>query len=30
VAAVVGIGFFALVRVAEMVFLHGRAAPSDA
>jgi NitT/TauT family transport system permease protein len=30
VAAAVGIGFFALVRVAEVVFLHGRAAPSDA
>ena len=30
VAAVVGIGFFALVRVAEVIFLRGRAAPSDA
>ena len=30
VAAVVGIGFFALVRAAEVVFLRGRAAPSDA
>jgi len=30
VAAVVGIGFFALVRVAEVLFLRGRAAPSDA
>ena len=30
VAAVVGIGFFALVRAAEVIFLRGRAAPSDA
>jgi len=30
VAAIVGIGFFALVRIAEVVFLRGRAAPSDA
>ena len=30
VAAVVGIGFFALVRVAEVVFLRGRVAASDA
>jgi NitT/TauT family transport system permease protein len=30
VAAAVGIGFFALVRVAEVLFLRGRAAPSDA
>ena len=30
VAAVVGIGFFALVRAAEVLFLRGRAAPSDA
>jgi len=30
VAAVVGIGFFALVRIAEVLFLRGRAAPSDA
>jgi NitT/TauT family transport system permease protein len=30
VAALVGIGFFALVRGAEMFFLRGRAAPSDA
>ena len=30
VAAVVGIGFFALVRVAEVLFLRGRVAPSDA
>jgi NitT/TauT family transport system permease protein len=30
VAAAVGIGFFALVRVAEVVFLRGRAAPADA
>ena len=30
VAAIVGIGFFALVRVAETVFLRGRVAPSDA
>jgi NitT/TauT family transport system permease protein len=30
VAAIVGIGFFALVRVAEVLFLRGRAAPSDA
>ncbi len=30
VAAVVGIGFFALVRAAEVVFLRGRVAPSDA
>ncbi len=30
VAALVGIGFFTLVRVAEMVFLRGRVAPSDA
>jgi len=30
VAAVVGIGFFALVRAAEVVFLRGRAAPADA
>jgi NitT/TauT family transport system permease protein len=30
VAALVGIGFFALVRGAEMFFLGGRAAPSDA
>jgi NitT/TauT family transport system permease protein len=29
VAALVGIGFFALVRGAEMFFLRGRAAPSD-
>jgi NitT/TauT family transport system permease protein len=29
VAALVGIGFFALVRVAEMIFLRGRVAPSD-
>jgi len=30
VAAIVGIGFFALVRAAELVFLRGRVAPSDA
>jgi len=30
VAAIVGIGFFALVRVAEVIFLRGRAAPADA
>ena len=30
VAAIVGIGFFGLVRAAEVVFLRGRAAPSDA
>jgi NitT/TauT family transport system permease protein len=30
VAAAVGIGFFGLVRAAEMVFLRGRVAPSDA
>jgi NitT/TauT family transport system permease protein len=30
VAAAVGIGFFALVRVAEVLFLRGRVAPSDA
>ncbi len=30
VAAVVGIGFFALVRAAEVLLLRGRAAPSDA
>jgi NitT/TauT family transport system permease protein len=30
VAAIVGIGFFALVRIAEVLFLRGRAAPSDA
>jgi NitT/TauT family transport system permease protein len=30
VAAIVGIGFFALVRTAEVLFLRGRAAPSDA
>jgi len=30
VAAVVGIGFFGLVRAAEVVFLRGRSAPSDA
>jgi NitT/TauT family transport system permease protein len=30
VAAVVGIGFFALVRTAEVFFLRGRAAPTDA
>jgi NitT/TauT family transport system permease protein len=30
VAAVVGIGFFALVRAAEVLFLGGRAAPADA
>jgi NitT/TauT family transport system permease protein len=30
VAAVVGIGFFALVRIAEVVLLRGRAAPADA
>ena len=30
VAALVGIGFFALVRAAEVLFLRGRAAPSDA
>jgi NitT/TauT family transport system permease protein len=30
VAAVVGIGFFTLVRAAEVLFLRGRAAPSDA
>jgi len=30
VAAFVGIGFFALVRVAEAMFLRGRTAPSDA
>jgi NitT/TauT family transport system permease protein len=30
VAAAVGIGFFALVRAAEVVFLRGRVAPSDA
>ena len=30
VAAVVGIGFFALVRAAEVLFLRGRAASSDA
>jgi NitT/TauT family transport system permease protein len=29
VAAIVGIGFFALVRGAEVLFLRGRAAPSD-
>ena len=29
-AAFVGIGFFALVRVAEVMFLRGRTAPSDA
>ena len=29
VAAIVGIGFFALVRVAETVVLRGRVAPSD-
>ena len=29
VAAVVGIGFFALVRAAEVAFLRGRIAPSD-
>ena len=30
VAAVVGIGFFGLVRAAEVVILRGRVAPSDA
>ena len=30
VAAVVGIGFFALVRAAEVLFLRGRTAPVDA
>ena len=30
VAAAVGIGFFALVRVAEVALLRGRVAPSDA
>ena len=30
VAAAVGIGFFGLVRAAEVVFLRGRVAPSDA
>ena len=30
VAAVVGIGFFALVRAAEVLFLRGRTAPADA
>jgi NitT/TauT family transport system permease protein len=30
VAAIVGIGFFALVRAAEVIFLRGRAAASDA
>jgi NitT/TauT family transport system permease protein len=30
VAAIVGIGFFALVRIAEVLFLRGRTAPSDA
>ena len=30
VAAVVGIGFFALVRAAEVLLLRGRAAPADA
>jgi NitT/TauT family transport system permease protein len=30
VAAIVGIGFFALVRVAEVVLLRGRTAPADA
>ena len=30
VAAIVGIGFFALVRAAETVVLRGRVAPSDA
>jgi len=30
VAAVVGISFFALVRAAEIFFLRGRSAPSDA
>lgn len=30
VAAAVGIGFFGLVRLAEMAFLRGRVAPSDA
>jgi len=30
VAAIVGIGFFALVRAAEVLFLRGRTAPSDA
>jgi len=30
VAAIVGIGFFGLVRAAEVVFLRGRTAPSDA
>ena len=30
VAALVGIGFFALVRAAEIVFLRGRAASADA
>ncbi len=30
VAAVVGIGFFALVRAAEVLFLRGRAASADA
>ena len=29
VAAIVGIGFFTLVRGAEVLFLRGRAAPSD-
>jgi NitT/TauT family transport system permease protein len=29
VAAIVGIGFFALVRIAEIVFLRGRTAPAD-
>ena len=30
VAAIVGIGFFALVRAAEVAFLRGRVAPPDA
>lgn len=30
VAAVVGIGFFTLVRIAEVLLLRGRAAPADA
>jgi NitT/TauT family transport system permease protein len=30
VAAVVGIGFFGLVRLAEVAFLRGRAAPAEA
>jgi len=30
VAAIVGIGFFALVRAAEVLFLRGRTAPADA